>query len=1051
MRANVRPRVFSVLAALCLATPAFAKSGPSVYTPARQAAAYDNGAFDWSNAASHVGYMQPWLALSLTRVHALVPPPSVPRAAQVADGSLCPNGKPLRRWYVDPDVRFKVKCMDTDDAAPDLWYPENDFERHLAQNLDAAGDYAYPPTDTAYCDPAAASNDCGYGAVIGGKRWYFVAYYAFYTASALARLDLGDPLDGRSLMWSGALSSIFLGASGGLPAARRVAMALHAFADDFQRYLAWYPVHLARDGNLHNYLAGSTGFLLGRMADGIAVLNLVRAYDITYAVWNDPELQAALAAVHPGAATDAASLRAEVAEKLLWAAAPKIADGTIWGNATLPHDAMLHLAWVLDGGPRSQALIDWVFGESGGRLPSIFIDSIDRDGGCDEVAPSYCAAWYPSLLDVTELLRLYQDGELALGSAYSMPFPGLGRFDHRASLLFGWARNLETIPGDYVHLGDEGPTDTLGLPPVPTLAELTLAFHRFGRDPQLAAQIYARNGTTTAGLHTAIWDTAPFAVQAEVSAALTSDPRLRAQETSLAGYGFAQLRDLAGAASSAWAYFGRNHFPDGSFGHHAHHDQLDWGLQYAGTDFMPTPGYPSGFGWRYFGWEANTVSHAAVLVDRTMQSRKVWASDLRAYLATPGSPVTSLELESRTAYPGAYEWPAQLASAVLRRRIVKVPLGNGPFFVVELSSTRGGGVHHYSYHGGGPAATLRGTTLTNTGGTYAALDAGRAVAYAEPYDFDAVDAACRTSAACVEANAFLYRGTGFSFLANAAYTNAPPAVTQLQWNQYDWSTGAVLSGVHLRAFVVPLAGINQLALADGRMPNGLAVRYLEIRGANGTAGSALVNVWEPSTGSDQVKSVRLVGSSVGATGAAAALDVTLYDGRVYHVGLDEDGTLARSFGGLAFTGRTAVYAEQPATINRKKTLAKLFAYLAEGSALAYKGAVQMSGQVPAVTGTLSAVTSAETVNRLYTVAPLDPSLVTNRWVDVQAAAPDAYTQWRDATFRVFGVVTDGGGTALDLSDVPLTARYLDPANYAAGFKQLASPGDTFRIALDAWN
>lgn len=1050
---------------LLLPAAAAAKTGPTVYTAARQAAAYDNAAYDWVAAGSHIGYTQPWLNLTIERIHELVPHPSLPRAHQVRYDTVCPNGKPLRRWYVDPDIRFKAKCMDTDDASPDLWYPENDFEAHYERNQTADGEYVYPATDTTHCNPQNPAHDCGYGAVIGGKRWYFVAHYVYATLSAMARLDLGEPLNGRSLVWSGALASIFNGASGGLPAARRVAMLLHAFADNYAANVDWYLVHIRRDANLLN-LIDPKGFLLGRMADGIVMFNLIRAYDITYGIWDDAELIAALASVHPGATYTGAALRTEVAEKLFWQAAPHVMSGKIWGNATLPHDLLLHMAFVLDEGARSQALIDWVFGENQGRLPEVFISGIDRDGGCDEVSATYCRGWNAYILDLGELLNLFSTGALPLTSAYELPYSGLALFERRISLLFGWAGQLETMPGFYVHLGDEGPTNTPGLPPRPGLEELARAFLRFGRDPQLAAQVYESNGYTTAGLHTSFWDTDPYAVQQDVATALQSDPALRRIETNLAGYGFAQLRHLADAPSSVWAYFGRNLFPEGGFGHHGHHDQLDWGIQYANLDFMPTPGYPSTFGWRYFAWEANTSSHNAVMVNRTMQSRKVWGSDIQTYLDTPGSPVTVMALQSRTAYPGVYEWPAQLADAALNRVIVKVPLGGGPFFVVELSTTRGGSVHHYSYHGGGPSVTATGANLTNTNLTYAAIDSGAPVDHEAPYDFDEVDGNCRGSQSCVENNAYLYRGTGFSFLTNTAYTNTPPQTMQLAWNQYDWQTGAIVSNAQLRAFVNPLANINQIALANGQMPKGQPVRYMIVRGSNGSTGSALVNVWEPAVSTPLIQSVAVLGSDVSAANVAAALTITLRDGRVYYVGLDEAGGTPRSFGALAWRGKVAVYAEKTsgkkggprprdskaARPPKDNTNAqKIFAYLAEGETLSVRGVVELSGQSPAMAGTLSGVDATATTSTLVTGDPIDAAEALNRWVDIRAAAPDPYIMWRDATFRIFGVQQAGGAYRIDLGDVPLAGRYLDPNDYSLGIKQLAAPGDAFRIPLETWN
>lgn len=212
-------------------------------------------------------------------------------------------------------------------------------------------------------------------------------------------------------------------------------------------------------------------------------------------------------------------------------------------------------------------------------------------------------------------------------------------------------------------------------------------------------------------------------------------------------------------------------------------------------------------------------------------------------------------LEGKTAYPGVYAWPAQLPNAVLHRTLVKVPNGEGKFFMVELSSTRGESVHHYSYHRSGPNVSTRNASFVQTGNTYAGVDAGRAMAFASPYDFDEVDVGCRASVTCVETHAYLYRRSGFQFLPNAAVMNNRPTTLQVKWDQYDWVTGAILPNIGLRGFLTFLAGVNQVALIAVSMPNGTPVRYLIARTINTPAGSALVNVWEPHRGQPQVRSV----------------------------------------------------------------------------------------------------------------------------------------------------------------------------------------------------
>ncbi len=1036
--------VVSAVVLLCLfisPDTARAKSGPSIYTDARQANARANAAYPWSEAASHRAYAQEWLNRDLPTIHELVYHPSLPRAKAPSYSGLCPNGKPLRGWYVNPDwYRFKVKCMDTDDSTPDEWYPQNDFAAHYEANRLADGTYQWPGNDSTHCDTGTAWHDCGYGAVYDGRKYYFVAFYVYTVLKNLARLDLGDPLNGRSFVWSGALTSVFEGPGAGDEAALRVALVLHAFADHFEEAPAWYPVHLQREPGLAAYLDGEQGVVFGRMSDGIAMANLIRAYDIVWRSYDDARLLSVLADLHSGEAPG--NVR-EPIENMFWAAAARVPGKTIWGNASLPHALMILLAFVLDGGERSQALLDWVFAEGQGRLPELYFQSMDRDGGTDEVSPGYMAIGFDYHLITGELLELYARRNFSLTSNLNMPWPAWRRIRYRLALHFGFLRQLETIPGFYVHLGDDGRTGRAGPPPRPSKEKLTLAYELFGPDERLALQAVEANGGAIDGLHTSIWDRDPYAVQRGLARDVRKARADLLESPVLAGYGFAQLKGGSGNGQhSVWAYFGRSQSPRGGFGRHAHHDQLDFGIQYAGLDFMPTPGSPRAFDWRYFGWHANTGSHNSVLVDRTRQSHHIWASNLKTYLNTDGSPVALMELESDTAYPGVYEWPAMLPEARLRRSLLRVEIGGGRFFVVEFSSTSGGSVHHYSYHGGGDAVTLpRGPQLTPTTNTYAGVDSGAFVAWGEPYDFAEVDAACRSNMACVEAAANLYRGSGFQFLTEASYADTVTGSFLAEWNQFDW-TSRGLTPARLRAWMTPVGAFDQLASATGGMPFGEPVGYLLLRGRNAGRGTGMVNVWEPVLDAPAVASVRTLHADIEPAGLVAVVEIVLTDGRTIHLGFDAAGETYRRFGPLGWKGLAAVYAEESGV--------RRFAWIGRGEELRWNGGIELAGLPAACVGPVERIHESDGSNSISVGAKCDAGVLVNRWADMQPAVPVRYDAFRDATYRLFGASTRGKSSEFDLGAVPLIEGLLDAGNYDAGFNFAVKPGDTVTVPFDWW-
>ena len=124
-------------------------------------------------------------------------------------------------------------------------------------------------------------------------------------------------------------------------------------------------------------------------------------------------------------------------------------------------------------------------------------------------------------------------------------------------------------------------------------------------------------------------------------------------------------------------------------GHH-HCDRLNLELAWRDRVLLPDLGYPEAWLDKYQKWSRNTVSHYCVVVDRKRQDSMAQGALL--FLGDAG-PVHALEAENSAAYDVTTDY---------RRQTALVDLGDEAFYVLDVFRVRGGGEHHWSFHG--PAA-----------------------------------------------------------------------------------------------------------------------------------------------------------------------------------------------------------------------------------------------------------------------------------------------------------------------------------------------------------
>ena len=461
------------------------------------------------------------------------------------------------------------------------------------------------------------------------------------------------------------------------------------------------------------------GKVIGCITEAGRQRTMVRAYDAFYPAFEDPYVVNFLSNKAAKYNLDnpkdtPKKIRQNIEDHLIREAFEATKIGWIHGNFGA-HQGMVALgAIVLDTMPDTKEMLDWVF-ESGvdefrndweaptakqeaGNVMATLIDSINRDGFCDEISPTYSTLWMNNLsyiLDALDNYPRYQaDYETNL---YKNP---------KYSKMYVSMLPLTLCRRATAQLGDGGETGGTSFAWTSS-GQLIKAFQNTG-NPVIAQMIYHLNGRSTDGLRGDIFTKNPEQIQDEIRAVIDQCGEYDFDKSDqIAGFGFSILRggsEYPGKDTQRdfWLYYGKG-------SGHCHGDGLQLGIHAYGLDMAPDLGSaPSNDGTdEYKYWVQGTVSHNTVLVDASKQNGiQINAEPLHF---DDGGRVKVMDVDAGG--------QAYLHTPIYRRTIVMVEASDEVSYGVDFFRVKGGNDHIYSFHSqSDEIAQYQGFTLTPQGG-----------------------------------------------------------------------------------------------------------------------------------------------------------------------------------------------------------------------------------------------------------------------------------------------------------------------------------------------
>ncbi|GAA3406306.1 heparinase II/III family protein [Paenibacillus hodogayensis] len=998
------------------------KTRATYYTPGKVSAARDNVRnYAWAAALrdAAVSKAEAFVALGLDFLWEAVPPQTVPRSYGVNQVLGSPiTGREIDKFgnypYMADIIQEPWKILDPSSG---LKFPSNDFDAFYRSGLDEGGMFRRERADRSllvnslYPDKGPGWGvDDGLGWIDdSGNVYTFVAYYAHWFV-----------WHGRDSLIEGALTACrdaFL-YTGDLRYARAGIVLLDRVADVYPELdIAAYDraIFLNSDGRKNK------GKAIGSIWETFLVKIFIQAYDAFFPVMDDAEVVAYLSAKArqcglSNPKSSGADIRRNVEEGILLQIYPAVKAAQICGNDGMHQSALALAAVVYDTLPETKEWLDFTFRTgglaydpyqvTGGNILNSLISNVDRDGHGNEASPGYNGLWlamHQLTADILDGYDLYPEADLYKNAKLRKMFSAF------PPLLLGERYTLNA-----------GDTAATGNPYIQVrLDDMLKAFDRFG-DPLFAQVAYRLNGNRTEGLHLDVFTANPEHIAERVGQVIGELGPLQLESTHLSGYGFTALRD--GDASrrtlrNLWLYYGRNTG-------HGHRDTLNIGVHAFGLDLTPDLGYPEFadfFDMHRAQWVINTISHNAVVVDKSKQQGQ-WVAEPRHF--DPTGQVQLIDVEAPKVYP---------QTELYRRTTAMIRADGDNSYAVDFFRVKGGRDHHFSFHGPEGPATTEGLSLSaQPSGTYAGAD----VAYGQRAD---------------DKDGSDYNGSGFHYLTRVERDGSPPSGFSVDWQACDtWNVfgggAAVETDVHVR--LTMLTDAAEAALADGIPPqnkpgNPQKLRYLIVHRHGEGLDSLFASVIEPYKGSRFVTSITAAAvrrDGVLVTGSeAAAVKVTLKSGRTDYVVSALDPDIAYTVDDrLHFQGCFGVYAEREGTRD--------FVYVHDGRLFA-----PLTDSVPheaagAVEGTVVDFTRTLTSHNELLVQTagesFDPAELTGKTVFVENDGQ------RNAVYRIVGAAALGDGRfRLDIGDSTLIRAFADERDFAKGYLYDIEAGAALRIPL----
>ncbi|HOX38952.1 MAG TPA: heparinase II/III family protein [Candidatus Brocadiia bacterium] len=747
------------------------------------------------------------------------------------------------------------------------------------------------------------------------------------------------------------------------------------------------------------------GRIVGRIWECGQMTKLVGAYDRVYdAAENDPEFVAFLSgkAKAAGLANDKSSpaaIRKNIEDGLIREVIRGVCEGDIQGNAGMHQTTMAYAAICLDDPVETPNALGWIFSPSGGALPRILVELVDRDGVGSEGAPGYSLGWTSWLGPCAKALNRYRKWD---GPDPVRDYPQFANM-HKSSYL------MTSLDKYTPHIGDTGSTGNPGM--VNVSAALYFEAWRLFGDPLYGRIAWRLNGNSAAGLRGGVYDAEPEAEAARLQEAVRGLSEFALTSNNLNGYGLATLRAGKGANQRAvWLYYGRN------IGH-GHSDRLNWGMFYKGTDVTPDLGYPeyADGKWPKRGmWTNNTISHNTVIVDARKQDGN-WGGHCRDF--TDMGWARMADVSSPNAY-GIEEY---------RRTLVMVDADEEDSYVVDVFRCAGGRDHVMSFHAAAGEMSAEGIEfVAQDGGSYAGADIPFKKGYDGPEDGS-------------------YRGSGFSWLHDVARAKNPKPGWAVEYDMVDtWKTFPEGADMRLRCdFLSP---VDEAARALGDPPdnkpgNPKNLNYVLNSRSGENLRSVFLSVIEAyAFPSRKVKSVERIDMGLDPHDfAAIGVKATLQDGRVDYILLADDGSKAWRLGeGIEVAGRCAVVRMKDGRPEKACGVGILRIRIGE---------TILNPALTVCTGS---------------IMEFERDATKPAWIDADVSLPKGSALAgrmlrvfndgeRDACYEIERIETTPGGSRIHLGRVALVRGFKDRSDYTKGYVYDVSKGNLFEIALaSAW-
>ncbi|MBE6965331.1 MAG: hypothetical protein E7441_04770 [Ruminococcaceae bacterium] len=404
---------------------------------------------------------------------------------------------------------------------------------------------------------------------------------------------------------------------------------------------------------------------------------------------------------------------------ILLAGFERVKDRRLGGNFGMYQRLIASAAVSLAEEPESTEMVEWIYAAGstsastvkGGNVLAQLVNDVDRDGMGDESGDNYNTIWLARLFQVSEILNYYK------GDAnYNL-------FEHPKFMqMFTPYLKKVLVNNQLAQIGDSGSPGSLG---ISGNTDAYLAAFKIYEGTELgdlvAQHLYMQKKGKFDDLHYDIFTRDPESIQETLRQVATEN--FNQKSDLMAGYGFGILRDGGSYSASsgttevnnlrdAWMYFG-------TAGSHAHHDNLNLGLEAFGLNIAPDNGYPerTGTDAMRLQWHTSTIAHNTVTIDGVMSEKSLSTHCFPLHFDDTEQ-VKVLDVDAKVSYENAENY---------RRTLVMVKVNDDISYTMDFFRVTGGTEHIYSFHSQAEnAVTVQGLEMTeqkdengNWIGTYA--------------------------------------------------------------------------------------------------------------------------------------------------------------------------------------------------------------------------------------------------------------------------------------------------------------------------------------------